>query len=294
MSKLILESDTGAKFSIKPESGLSADKEIIPANINGDATQKFKVADATAANEALSKGQLLAEIQNIDGSGSGIDADKLDGLDSSNFAKNDLSNTNDSTILSKIKNVDGSGSGLDADLLDGLDSTAFAKLNGDSNQKFKVADAVDNDDAVSKSQLLAHYPTLIYVEYTTDTSDMSISQPNADTWFDLPHVKITIPKDGIYVVTYNVRMWQDYSTNNFWKKHRVLKNGTEITKSDLFGLNKNDTNTNGDSTYSKTFIDSFLTGDVLQVQGYWGQNTSGSTYYSNYNGGTSIIAIKIG
>jgi len=34
MSKIVLESDTGAKFGINPESGLSADKEIIPAGID--------------------------------------------------------------------------------------------------------------------------------------------------------------------------------------------------------------------------------------------------------------------
>jgi len=58
MSKLILESDTGAKFSINPESGLTTDKEIVPANINGDASQRFKVADAQADDEAATKGQL--------------------------------------------------------------------------------------------------------------------------------------------------------------------------------------------------------------------------------------------
>jgi len=36
------------------------------------------------------------------------------------FAKVDLSNVNDSDILNKLKNVDGEGSGLDADLLRGL------------------------------------------------------------------------------------------------------------------------------------------------------------------------------
>lgn len=44
----------------------------------------------------------------------------------SNYAKTDLSNVSDSTILNKIKNVDGSGSGLDADTLDGHDSSYFA------------------------------------------------------------------------------------------------------------------------------------------------------------------------
>ena len=42
-------------------------------------------------------------------------------------AKIDLSNVSDATILNKVKNVDGSGSGLDADLLDGIDSSQFQR-----------------------------------------------------------------------------------------------------------------------------------------------------------------------
>ena len=169
-----------------------------------------------------------------------------------------------------------------------------ANINGDSTQTFKVADAVNADEAVSKNQLLAHYPTLTYVEYTTGASVMTISQPAASTWFDLPNVAITIPKDGIYSVTYDTRMWQDISTNYFWRMHRILKNGTEITKSIMIGFNKNVANLDTDGTFSKTFIDSFASGDVLQVQGYWGSYTSGNTGYSGTNGGTSIVAIKIG
>jgi len=47
----------------------------------------------------------------------------------------------------------GSGSGLDADLLDGKDSTAFALVNGDNTKTFKVANAVNADEAVNKGQL---------------------------------------------------------------------------------------------------------------------------------------------
>jgi hypothetical protein len=54
-----------------------------------------------------------------DGTGSGLDADTLDGQHASAFALASASNISDSTLLSKIKNVDGSGSGLDADTLDG-------------------------------------------------------------------------------------------------------------------------------------------------------------------------------
>lgn len=46
-------------------------------------------------------------------------------LDSSSYTAAD--------VLTKIKTVDGSGSGLDADTLDGSDSTAFAKLGSAAN-----------------------------------------------------------------------------------------------------------------------------------------------------------------
>jgi hypothetical protein len=55
-----------------------------------------------------------------DGTGSGVDADTLDGLDSSAF-------TLDSEVMPLVLAADGAGSTLDADLLDGLDSTAFQR-----------------------------------------------------------------------------------------------------------------------------------------------------------------------
>ena len=51
------------------------------ALLNGDATKTFKVADAVNTDEALAKGQLLTEIKSIDGAGSGLDADTLDGTE---------------------------------------------------------------------------------------------------------------------------------------------------------------------------------------------------------------------
>ena len=43
-------------------------------------TTPVKVADATLADEALSKGQLLTEIKAVDGHLSGLDADTVDGV----------------------------------------------------------------------------------------------------------------------------------------------------------------------------------------------------------------------
>ena len=62
-----------------------------------------------------------------DGSGSGLDADKLDGYHASSFVK--TSDYEDSDVLAKIKNVDGSGSGLDADMIDGVHASQIFTFN---------------------------------------------------------------------------------------------------------------------------------------------------------------------
>ena len=90
--------------------------------------------------------QILAKLLTVDGLGSGLDADLLDGLSSAAFAtavhahaiadvtglqaaldaKLDSSSYTAADVLAKLLTVDGAGSGIDADLLDGLSSAAFA------------------------------------------------------------------------------------------------------------------------------------------------------------------------
>ena len=53
-----------------------------------------------------------------DGSGSGLDADLLDGKHATSFVL--TSDYENADVLAKVKAVDGAGSGLDADLIDGL------------------------------------------------------------------------------------------------------------------------------------------------------------------------------
>lgn len=59
------------------------------------------------------------------GAGSGLDADLLDGLDSSAFAID--ADVTASSILGKMLTVDGAGSGLNADLLDGRNVDEFVQ-----------------------------------------------------------------------------------------------------------------------------------------------------------------------
>ena len=99
--------------------------------------------------------ELLTAIKTVDGSGSGLDADTLDGYSSASFATAAQGSNADtaygwgnhasagyltsetystaSELLTAIKTVDGSGSGLDADLLDGLSSASFATAAQGSN-----------------------------------------------------------------------------------------------------------------------------------------------------------------
>ena len=60
------------------------------------------------------------------------DADKLDGKKASDFANVDLSNI---TSLGKILDLDGNGSGLDADLVRGLPADFTGSLSGAGYQK---------------------------------------------------------------------------------------------------------------------------------------------------------------
>jgi hypothetical protein len=87
----------------------------------------------------------------VEGAGSGLDADTIDGQDSATFAGASHSHSGgditsgtvgepridalvarDSEIVPRILASDGSGSGLDADALDGLDSSAFVRTIGDT------------------------------------------------------------------------------------------------------------------------------------------------------------------
>lgn len=71
-------------------------------------------------------------LKTVDGSGSGVDADTLDGKHASSFVK--TSDYEDADVLNKIKNVDGSGSGLDADLLDGWHRDSIRNWNNILNK----------------------------------------------------------------------------------------------------------------------------------------------------------------
>lgn len=100
-------------------SKLNADLVAIDAKLKAltDAIAlKLDAASYTAAD-------VLTKIKTVDGTGSGLDADTIDGLDSTALGGGSPSAA---AVLAALLTVDGSGSGLDADKLDGLDASGFA------------------------------------------------------------------------------------------------------------------------------------------------------------------------
>ena len=142
----ITNDGTGSGLDADLLDGLdSTDFATAAQGIKADnADTKLAGIDAGATDDQTAA-EILTAVKTVDGTGSGLDADLLDGLDSTAFATSaqgvladnadtklagiDAGATDDQTpaeILTAVKTVDGTGSGLDADLLDGLDATAFA------------------------------------------------------------------------------------------------------------------------------------------------------------------------
>lgn len=97
---------------------LRKDVDATQNNIIALNQDKLNISDYTALD-------ILSKLLTVDGSGSGLDTDKLDGMEYSDIlalinAKLNSSSYTAQDVLNKLLGVDGSGSGLDADKLDGF------------------------------------------------------------------------------------------------------------------------------------------------------------------------------
>lgn len=88
----------------------------------------------------------LSKIKTVDGSGSGLDADTVDGIHASELGPPDAA-----SMLSSLTTVDGHGSWLDADLLDGSHATAFASSSHTHSDKLD-ASAYTAADVIAKTK----------------------------------------------------------------------------------------------------------------------------------------------
>lgn len=102
---------------------IAANSDAITGNTNSINTLQ---TDVSALEAGTTPAAILAKIITVDGPGSGLDADTLDGHDTAYFLPAGTYTAAD--ILAKIKTVDGTGSGLDADLLDGQSGAYYLDL----------------------------------------------------------------------------------------------------------------------------------------------------------------------
>src|ERR1041384_5412776 len=128
------------------QAALDAKAALVHTHAIADVTGLQAALDAKLNASSFTAAAVLTLLLTVDGSGSGLDADTLDGMSSAAFAaashthaqsdvtgltaalaaKLDASAYTAADVLSKLLTVDGAGTGLDADLLDGMSSSAFA------------------------------------------------------------------------------------------------------------------------------------------------------------------------
>jgi hypothetical protein len=99
-----------------------------------DTNCNLSLASSLTVTGAITSGGNTVWTSGNDGAGSGLDADLLDGHDTSYFLA--ASSYTAADVLAKIKTVDGTGSGLDADLLDGINSLGFVRVGAGLTGKF--------------------------------------------------------------------------------------------------------------------------------------------------------------
>ncbi len=132
------------------ENGRLSDDEVLELRYicNGAQGAQGEAGDIGAQGQqgsADTPEQVLNKLTQVDGNGSALDADTIDGFDSNDFALaadlDGLVGTGDE-ILEKLRLVDGSDSGLDADRLDGKDSSEFVST---PDQALALIKQVDGD-----------------------------------------------------------------------------------------------------------------------------------------------------
>lgn len=126
---------------------------------------------------------ILAKLLTVDGSGSGLDADLLDGNNSSYFLASSSYTAAD--VLAKLLTVDGASSGLDADTVDGLHA---ADLSGGASLTIDT-----------RANILASTPSDPSLALSSDTLELFVF--NGSVWYVSPlefDVENTTPDIGAF------------------------------------------------------------------------------------------------
>lgn len=106
--------------------GFDTIEDLVNLNKAGYPSQTFHVAPATEATHAVQKAQLDASVASLNNSISATNID-LDQLQIEVGTKLAAASYSASDVLAKLKTVDGDGSGLDADNLDGYGGERYSR-----------------------------------------------------------------------------------------------------------------------------------------------------------------------
>ena len=113
-------------------------------------------SDWTVVNKNLDAASILASLLTVDGAGSGLDADLLDGQ------SGDYYYDSAAEALAKLLTVDGAGSGLDADLLDGQSGDYYYDSAAEALAKLLTVDGAGSGldaDRLDGQQGSYYFPT---------------------------------------------------------------------------------------------------------------------------------------
>jgi len=181
--------DFGAGIDVTGDitvTGLVDGRDVAADGTKLDGIEPGATADQTAA-------EILAALITVDGAGTTLDADLLDGqegtyyLDYNNFT-NTPAATSNTELLENIKSVDGAGSGLDADLLDGQEGTHYLDFTNFTNLP---------DPTITLGGDLSGSVTLTDLASGTLTADITASGVTANTYGGATEIPIiTIAADG--------------------------------------------------------------------------------------------------
>lgn len=186
---------------------------------------------------------VLNKIKNVDGVGSGLDADLLDGHDSSYFLPTSTYNATD--ILNKIKTVDGIGSGLDADTVDGKHLLDISCL--DLKTDYSIGLSLNFTNAVPTTLVEANKPIphgaymfdimihtagyggAVYDWHLVGTFTLGVDSNSAGSVYSIPFAQGGHAANGR---TFGLRLLMDGdNTNTLYNKLQLTINGESSTGS---------------------------------------------------------------
>lgn len=166
-----------------------------------------------------------------------------------------ISDYEDSDVLNKIKNVDGSGSGLDADLLDGLNpSTNYTGASGATGFSIVARDSSGNFAANTITAVQFNGPlylnTADSITFEGSVPDgfettLSVVNPTADITVLIPNVAGTLVSTGASGVVTN-GMLAGSIANTKLANNNIVIDGNTVNLGDSYAI------TTGNNTWTGT------------------------------------------